>query len=48
MECKNCRNEIKDGNLTECKNCGALICTSCAKITKNICPYCYSDLEYRG
>lgn len=47
-ECKNCRKEIKDGELLECKHCGATICSDCAKKTKNICPYCYSDLDIKG
>lgn len=45
-ECKNCRKEIKNGRSLACPNCGATFCASCAKKTKAICPYCYSDLDY--
>ncbi|MBR5191992.1 MAG: hypothetical protein IKW33_01110 [Clostridia bacterium] len=48
IECKNCKNIVKDGNLLGCKNCGAYICASCGEKTKKICPYCYSDLEFFG
>lgn len=47
-ECKNCRKTIKQGNIMSCPNCGATICANCAKETKSICPYCYSDLDYFG
>lgn len=47
-ECKNCRKEIAEGNVLGCENCGATICIDCAKKTKNICPYCYSNLNYIG
>lgn len=47
-QCKNCFNEIENGNLLGCPNCGATICSNCAEQTKKICPYCYSDLEFMG
>ena len=47
-ECKNCKEKIIDGNMLECPNCGATLCTGCAEKTKRICPYCYSSLEYLG
>ncbi len=46
-ECKNCRNKINENYMMVCPNCGASICEKCAKQTKNICPYCYSDLDYK-
>ncbi len=47
-DCKTCGHGITDGNLLECKNCGATVCTDCAVKSQRICPYCYSDLEYIG
>lgn len=46
--CKSCGKNIPQGNLLECKNCGATVCTECANKNQRICPYCYSDLEYIG
>ncbi len=46
--CKNCRKIIKEGFLLGCDNCGATICSECAEKTFKICPYCYSDLDYKG
>ncbi len=48
IECKNCRGEIKQGELLECPNCGATVCKTCAEKSFRICPYCYSNLEYGG
>ncbi|MBR5388838.1 MAG: hypothetical protein IK147_05210 [Clostridia bacterium] len=45
-ECKNCRKTLEDGNILACPNCGATICTDCARETRKICPYCYSDLDF--
>jgi len=47
-DCKNCRNNIENGELFECTNCGAYFCEKCTVKTKNICPYCYSSLEIKG
>lgn len=46
-QCKNCRTNIKDNFLMECPNCGASFCHKCGKKNQNICPYCYSDLNYK-
>lgn len=46
--CVNCTGVISDGNVLGCPNCGAKFCPDCAKKTKNICPHCYSSLEYIG
>ena len=48
MDCKSCKNEIKNGNQLGCPNCGASMCVDCAKKTLRICPYCYHDLEFMG
>ncbi len=47
-KCKTCSKNITDGNELGCPNCGARLCTDCAKSTLRICPYCYYDLEYMG
>lgn len=47
-DCKNCKGKITQGNLLGCNNCGAEICLTCAEKTMRICPYCYSDLEFKG
>jgi hypothetical protein len=44
----NCKGKITQGNLLGCNNCGAEMCLSCADKTLRICPYCYSDLEFKG
>lgn len=46
--CKNCRHAIEEGNLLKCPNCNAEICADCAEKLKNICPYCYSELDIYG
>ena len=46
--CKKCQNEILDGNLMECPNCNALICSSCGQKSFGICPYCYHNLDFMG
>ena len=48
MNCKNCSNIVQKGQLLGCNNCGTSFCYDCAKNTKMICPYCYSDLEFKG
>ena len=47
-QCKNCRNEIERGKMMRCPNCSAEICADCAGKSRNICPYCYSDLDIFG
>lgn len=47
-DCKNCRKKIGQGELFSCPNCGAEFCKDCAKSSKNICPYCYSNLQING
>ncbi len=47
-ECKDCGKSISQGELLECPNCGATVCSECAEKSFRICPYCYSDLEFRG
>ena len=44
--CKNCRQSLDNGIALRCPNCGATMCKHCATETKNICPYCYSTLDY--
>lgn len=46
--CKSCNNEMKEGHMIGCKNCGAEFCSECADKTMRICPHCYSDMEYIG
>lgn len=46
--CKNCTNNISQGNLYKCPNCNATFCKECSVNTKHICPYCYSSLEING
>ncbi len=47
-ECKDCRGEILSGKMMECASCGATFCKDCSTKTKNICPYCYGNLEFKG
>ena len=47
-QCKKCSVEIQDGFLMQCECCGTMMCADCAASTLRICPYCYSDLEFKG
>ena len=44
LNCKNCG--IAGLDMLVCPNCGANICATCAGQTENICPYCYSTLDF--
>ena len=46
--CKKCKSEIQDGFIVGCPSCEAVFCEKCAKSTHQICPNCYSDMEYIG
>ena len=46
--CKNCNEKIGQGNVKGCPNCGATFCDKCAEKNQNICPDCYSTVEYIG
>lgn len=48
QKCKTCNGNIAMGELMGCDNCGAEVCLECAEKTKRICPYCFSDLEFKG
>lgn len=45
-KCVECKDNILPKNVKGCPNCGAKFCVECAEKTKNICPYCYSSLEF--
>lgn len=44
-KCFYCKKNTSDKKLTICPNCGATLCSSCAKKNNKICPYCHSDVE---
>ena len=48
MKCKKCGKDIPDGFLLGCTGCGAYVCSDCGVSTMQICPYCYSNLEFFG
>lgn len=48
MKCKKCGKDIPDGFLLGCTGCGAFVCSDCGISTMQICPYCYSNLEFFG
>lgn len=48
QKCKKCGKEIPEGYLLGCARCGAFICPECSSTSMQICPYCYSDLEFFG
>lgn len=48
IECKNCKSQIKKGEVMGCPNCKTTVCLECAEKTQRICPNCYSNLEFIG
>lgn len=47
-KCKECKNGVKKGFLTQCCGCGRTYCEKCAQSTKKICPKCYHTIEIIG
>lgn len=45
-QCKNCKNNVFLTSVKFCPACGVTLCLPCAEQTKNICPYCYTELEF--
>lgn len=44
--CSECKKPLDEKLSLVCPNCGATVCSDCAKKNKKICSYCYSDLDY--
>ena len=44
--CEGCQGEISDAELRVCPNCHHMLCAHCSSECGEVCPYCYSELNY--
>lgn len=44
--CKHCGKETDGNGIFVCPACGAILCPDCAGQMQNICPYCYSLMDF--